>query len=145
MERDCFIRDAGRQVRQARPAAVPTVLLADDDDELLELFAAAFEDAGFSVVRASDGCALENAYANAQPDAIVTDMLLPGQSGAAAIRRIRAAGFKGPVFLMSGLPLEPDQAGCLGSSEYLRKPVRTGELVSRVRLRLKQGSPASGA
>ena len=107
------------------------VLVADDNAELMELYRAALEGAGYEVVAAATGTEAIAAAERAEFDAAVLDVLMPGGSGDAVAERLRVAKPKLPVLFVTGTYGDP----FLGTSTrpVLHKPFTPEQLVGAVR------------
>jgi DNA-binding response OmpR family regulator len=119
---------------------VGRVLLADDDASLLEVLALAFEDAGHSVLRASTGVAALAKIRSEHPSLVVSDINMPGLDGFALCKRLREAGNRVPVLLLTSRDTEIDEAlGLeLGADDYVTKPFSTRVLLARVAALLRR-------
>ncbi len=111
------------------------VLVIEDYPPLRKSLAAGLSDAGFAVDAAPDGqeglwFASGNDY-----DAIVLDFMLPKLDGLTILKRIRAAGCKSPVLVLTAKGAVEDRVGALdlGADDYLVKPFAFEELLARVR------------
>ncbi len=119
------------------PAELPRgaheqVLLVDDEDALLQLMSDTLTELGYVPIGFSSGQEALAAFA-AHPDrfdALITDERMPGLSGAALIRAVRAVRPSIPVLLVSGYlgPLIVERARSAGADMVLRKPLSTPEL-----------------
>jgi DNA-binding response OmpR family regulator len=123
---------------------VRTVLVADDDDDILELVAFRLERAGYEVITAHDGGqALAKAQEH-QPDLAVLDVMMPGLNGYEVTRQLRAdeATRDIPVILLTARVQEADVSRGFeaGADDYLRKPFSPQELRSRVQAILARRS-----
>ena len=111
-----------------------SVLVADDDPQLLEVVCEVFTRMDANVVRASSGADLIEQLATAGPfDLVVTDISMPWMSGLQAVRATRAAGLATPVIVMTALsdPRIAAQVKSLGANAvFLRKPFQLTELES---------------
>jgi two-component system phosphate regulon response regulator PhoB len=114
-----------------------TLLLVEDDPDLLEVLRLTFEMDGFNLVLASDG---EQALAQARrhaPDLIILDLMLPKLDGLEVCRTLRAdpAFAQLPILMLTAKSDESDVVlGLgLGADDYVCKPARPRELVARVR------------
>jgi DNA-binding response OmpR family regulator len=128
-------------------SAVARVLLIDDDLALLDVLALAFEDAGHSVVLASDGkAALGLILGDVGLDLVISDINLPGLDGFALCRRVRAEGRTIPLILLTSRDSEVDEAlGLdLGADDYVAKPFSTRVLLARVGALLRREAARSG-
>lgn len=102
-----------------------TILIADDDDQVRELFAAFAAERGHRVVHARNGAEVLARVAEQQPDAIVLDVLMDGPEGAALIGRLADAGHRNiPVVMLSavGGPFTRERCLALGAVDYFEKP-----------------------
>ena len=116
------------------------ILLIDDDASLLDALSIAFEDAGHEVLTAPDGArGLERVRAD-QPDAVVSDVNMPGLDGLSLCRRLREAGDAVPLVLLTSRDNEIDEAlGLeLGADDYVAKPFSTRVLLARISALLRR-------
>ena len=113
-----------------------TVLVADDDDDILQLVSFRLERAGYTVVTAADGQQALAAARQHQPDLAVLDVMMPGLNGYEVTRQLRAdpATAAIPVILLTARVQEADVSRGFeaGADDYLRKPFSPQELRSRV-------------
>ena len=79
----------GRTVRFRKPAQNPLVLVADDDEDLLELASMQLEQAGYRVAKASDGTEALRVAREELPDACVFDVVMPGLRGHEVLQAMR--------------------------------------------------------
>ena len=123
----------------------PSVLVIDDDSRVRTVVSWQLEAEGYVVHEAADGNAAWQAITEQRPDLVVLDLSLPGMSGLDLLRRLREAGDRTPVVVLSGRNGEGDRiVGLdLGADDYLVKPFSPGELAARVRsvLRRSGGQP----
>jgi DNA-binding response OmpR family regulator len=111
------------------------VLLIDDNPTQLHVREAVLVDAGMYVSTAGtseEALALLRPPSAARFDVIVTDHMLPGESGAAFVRQLRAVQAEVPVLAISGLPEAQEEYEGL-NVRFLPKPVPPEELISCVR------------
>jgi two-component system alkaline phosphatase synthesis response regulator PhoP len=126
-----------------------TVLVIDDERDLIELVRYNLEKSGFDVIGATKAEAgLEVAKLNA-PDVIVLDIMMPGQDGLDVCRQLRADARTAriPVIMLTAKASEADRVIGLeiGADDYLAKPFSPRELVARVRAMLRRTAPQSTA
>ncbi len=116
------------------------VLLIDDDDALLDALALAFEDAGHAVSTAPHGMAGLTAIRTNRPEVVVSDVNMPGLDGFTLCRRLREAGDRIPVLLLTSRDNEVDETlGLeLGADDYVAKPFSTRVLLARVAALLRR-------
>jgi two-component system alkaline phosphatase synthesis response regulator PhoP len=130
------------RVVEATITVVATVLVVDDEPQIVKLVRDYLEHAGFSVVAASDGPSALRAVRTVRPDLIVLDLGLPVLDGVDVTRSIRRDSAV-PIIMLTARADESDKlVGLeLGADDYLTKPFSPKELVARVRavLRRAQG------
>jgi DNA-binding response OmpR family regulator len=116
------------------------VLLIDDDPALLDVLSLAFEEAGYDVATAVDGRAGLVALDAKRPDAIVSDVNMPGIDGFQLCRTLRARHDFVPLVLLTSRDSEIDETlGLeLGADDYVAKPFRTRSLLARVAALLRR-------
>ena len=123
-----------------------TILVVDDDKEIVGAIAAALEKEGWRVLRAYDGMeALDRAV---DPDLrlILMDVMMPRLDGLSAVLRIRERRNL-PVIVLSAKSEESDKVLGLsmGADDYVTKPFSMQELVARVRSQLRRYTALGGA
>ncbi|GAO05423.1 response regulator transcription factor [Anaeromyxobacter sp. PSR-1] len=111
----------------------PRVLLVDDDAAICEFLATLLELEGL-LPRIAPG-AQEALGALADADAVLLDVAMPGVDGLELCRRMRAAGFGGPILVVSARPGPdlPRKAVEAGASGFVRKPFDNAELIGCLR------------
>ena len=116
------------------------ILVVDDDPDLRELLHSYLSTNGFTVDTASDGVAMQAALATAFPDAIVLDLMLPGEDGLSLTRHLRTRS-NVPILMLSARGEELDRVIGLevGADDYLAKPFGPRELLARLRALLRRG------
>jgi DNA-binding response OmpR family regulator len=121
----------------------PTILIVDDEPDLLDVLEAYLKDDGFAVVRATDGRAAVEAAFRERPDLLLLDLNLPTISGLEAFREIRAQS-NVPVIMLTSRGQEVDRVVGLelGADDYIGKPYSPREVVARVKAVLRRSSPA---
>lgn len=121
-----------------------TILVVDDEPQILRLVRAYLEEAGFRVVTASDGEQALYVARHEHPDLIVLDIRMPKMDGMEFTRRIRQEQAV-PIIMLTARVEEMDRiVGLeLGADDYVTKPFSPRELVARVRavLRRTQAPP----
>ena len=119
-----------------------TVLIVDDEQNIVELARMYLEQAGFNVISAGDGATALERIANEAPDFIVLDLMLPEVDGWEVCRRVRARS-ETPILMLTARDEDVDKiVGLeLGADDYMTKPFNPRELVARVRAIL----PAAGS
>lgn len=122
-----------------------TVLLVDDDVELVDLLRDYLNQEGFVVLTAHDGLA-GLATLSAAVDMVVLDVMMPGLSGIETLARIRS-GSSVPVLMLTARGDDADRiAGLeLGADDYVAKPCTARELTARIRAILKRTGNTTAA
>ncbi|GCE20554.1 response regulator transcription factor [Dictyobacter kobayashii] len=116
-----------------------TILVADDDPQLLRLVTRTLELEGFHVLNARDGEeALVMIEAN-PPDLVLLDVMMPHMDGFTACQRIREFS-QIPIIIITARGRDDDKVRGLnlGADDYLTKPFSIEELVARVRAVLRR-------
>jgi len=126
------------------PSNTARILVVDDDPALCELLSDYLGESGFSVTTAGDGVAMRRALAHGMPDAIVLDLMLPGEDGLALARELRAHS-EVPILMLSARGEEIDRVVGLevGADDYLAKPFSPRELLARLRALLRRARPTA--
>ena len=121
-----------------------TILVVDDEPQIVRLVRAYLEEAGFRVVIASDGEQALYVARHEKPDLVVLDLLMPRMDGLEFSRRIRRER-NVPIIILTARAEEADRiVGLeLGADDYVTKPFSPREVVARVRavLRRAQAPP----
>ncbi|MDZ7827520.1 MAG: response regulator [Gammaproteobacteria bacterium] len=125
--------------------SLPSVLVVDDDAELRELTEVYLSRNGFRVHTVADGAEMDAWLAEAEPDLLILDLMLPGEDGLSIAKRLKAdANF--PIIILSAQGDDVDRIVGLevGADDYLPKPFNPRELLARIRAVLRRsGSGAS--
>ncbi len=122
-----------------------TVLVIDDEKDLIELVRYNLEKEGFLVISALDGEAGLAMVVQQMPDVILVDLMLPGIDGLDVCARLRGsertAGI--PVIMLTAKATESDRVVGLemGADDYVTKPFSPRELAARVKAVLRRASP----
>lgn len=119
-----------------------TLLLVDDDVALLSRLANQLTEAGYDVVKTSELTPAEWLFADQRPDMVLLEVKTGHDGGWQLLERFAPLV---PVIVVSAAGREEDvvRGLDLGASDYIAKPYRSDELLSRVRLRLKQQEKAA--
>jgi two-component system cell cycle response regulator len=126
------------------PTTGRTVLIADDNPQILELLEAYLDPLGVRVVLAADGEAALEAVQREKPDLVLLDIMMPKRSGFEVCRRLKSdeAYRSIPILMVTALNEMGDveRARDCGADDFLSKPVNKMELLSRVRGFLEKGA-----
>lgn len=117
----------------------PRVLIVDDDPEIRNGLAEVFARAGFAASTAGDVPAMERALEKDGADLVVLDLMMPGEDGLSACKRLSGPG-RPPIIMLSALGDDADRIVGLeiGADDYLAKPCNPRELVARARAVLRR-------
>jgi two-component system response regulator MprA len=116
------------------------ILVVDDEPAVREAIDRALRLDGYRTELAGDGRAALNAIAEAPPDAVVLDVLMPELDGLEVCRRLRAAGDRTPVLVLTARDAIADRVRGLdaGADDYLVKPFALEEMLARLRALLRR-------
>ena len=120
-----------------------SVLVVDDEPAVRQALQRALSFEGYEVRLASDGHAALDALLHDPADAILLDVSMPGLDGLEVCRRLRAAGDRTPVLMLTARHATADRVAGLdaGADDYLVKPFALEELLARLRALLRRASP----
>jgi DNA-binding response OmpR family regulator len=118
----------------------PFVLVVDDDPQLRDLLAEYLGGNGLTVEAVADGMEMRRAVERRMPNAIVLDLMLPGDDGLTLTRELRSRSAV-PILMLSARGEEIDRVVGLevGADDYLAKPFSPRELLARLRALLRRG------
>lgn len=118
----------------------PRILVVDDDGRLRELLQRYLCGQGFHTVVAIDGAAMDEALANQRFDALILDLMLPGEDGLSLCRRLQVTQPDLPILMLTAKGDEIDRIVGLemGADDYLPKPFNPRELLARLRALLRR-------
>lgn len=129
------------------PEPKKTILVADDDPEILSLLSIRLGKAGFEVVEAADGeQTLERAKEH-RPDLVVLDVMMPGKNGwevAKELRHDSALKHVGIVMLTAiGERINEMTSPIYGADEFVDKPFEFADLLSKIQAVLRRKGKAA--
>lgn len=119
------------------------VLLIDDDARLAELLEGYLTPQGVALVHAGGGQAGLGKLGEGGFDAVFLDVMMPGLDGLTVLRKIRDAGHRIPVLMLTARGDEADRVVGLelGADDYVAKPFSPRELLARLRAVLRRAQP----
>ena len=128
-----------KRAKDSRSEAAIKVLLVEDEDSFVEALQLGLAKEGFEVTVARDGAEALDLFAEASPDLILLDMMLPKVSGIDVCRNIRSHSDV-PIIMVTAKSEEIDTVVALevGADDYVTKPYRMRELVARMRAVLRR-------
>ena len=122
----------------------PLLLVVDDDQGIRDLLSRYLSQQGFRVATAQDGQAMDRCLADATPDLVILDLMLPGEDGLSLARRLRGDQNL-PIIMISARGDDVDRIVGLevGADDYLAKPFNPRELLARIRAVLRRNGQPS--
>ena len=124
---------------------MPTILVIEDEPAIRELLRVNLSDAGYEVHEAPDAERAQLALARELPDLLLLDWMLPGQSGLALARQLRASTRTRelPIIMLTARSDEADKVAGLEAwvDDYVTKPFSPRELKARIKSVLRRRAP----
>lgn len=116
------------------------ILVIEDEAEIAEGICTVLEHEGYQVDIAYDGQSGLDKIMEGKPDLVLLDIMLPEINGTEIIKTVRENGISVPVIMLTALSQSSDIINGLdsGADDYLTKPFRAGELLARIRARLRR-------
>ncbi|MCO7520660.1 MULTISPECIES: osmolarity response regulator transcription factor OmpR [Pseudomonas] len=120
------------------------ILIVDDDPGLSSLLDRFFTSKGFRVRTVPNVEQMDRLLAREVFNLVVLDLMLPGEDGLSACKRLRASNNQIPIIMLTakGDELSRIKGLELGADDYLAKPFNPDELVARVKAVLRRQAPA---
>ncbi len=115
------------------------ILIIDDEVQIRRLLEITLSSHGYKISEAATGREGLITAATIHPELIILDLGLPDIDGIEILKKLRE-WYQKPIIILSVRNSEEDIVGCLdnGANDYLSKPFRTGELLARMRVALRQ-------
>ena len=116
------------------------ILVVDDDPRITSLLQRLLAYEGYSVAIAASGTEALQRSLDQPPDLIILDLMLPGMDGLEVAQRLRAAGDRVPLLMLTARDAVADRVKGLqvGADDYLVKPFANAELLARVMALLRR-------
>jgi DNA-binding response OmpR family regulator len=113
----------------------PRILVADDDQDILDMIAFTFSDENFHLLFAHDGQEALKMAGKEMPDLMLLDVKMPGMDGIEVCEAIKKKLPSTVVIILSSMALEQDLLSGFkcGADDYITKPFSVGNLKSRVK------------
>ncbi|MET1173067.1 MULTISPECIES: response regulator transcription factor [Paenibacillus] len=123
-----------------------TILIVDDDEKIVSMLRRGLAFEGYEVQTASNGAEGLSKLMDKEPDIVVLDVMMPQIDGFEVCRRLREAGSKVPVLMLTAKDEVQSRVTGLdtGADDYLVKPFALEELLARVRALLRRKSDSAG-
>lgn len=120
------------------------VLVVDDEPAVRQALDRALRFEGYDTALAEDGPQALASHAEHPADALVLDVAMPRMDGLEVCRRLRRAGDRTPVLLLTARAAVNERVAGLdaGADDYVVKPFALEELLARVRALLRRSAPA---
>lgn len=133
----------------AQPERRDTVLVVDDTPDTLGFLTDTLDQAGFTVLIATDGTSALELVEQITPDLVLMDAVMPGQNGFETCRRLKREKLLAnlPVIFMTGLSETEHvlEGLAAGGVDYVTKPIVVDELLARIRVHLANARAACGS
>lgn len=123
-----------------------TILVAEDEAEMASGLRDNLKFEGYEVIVVNDGQAALEAATKRSPDLLLLDLMMPKLDGLEVCRRVREAGFRYPVLMLTAKGQEIDIVRGLeaGADDYITKPFSIREVLARVKAALRRTDVAKG-
>ena len=120
----------------------PYIMVVDDEQAILRLLNRTLEPEGYGVILADNGSSALALLEEHTPDLVILDIMMPELDGFQVLDLIRQRS-NVPVIMLTarGEVTTLHDALCLGADDYVRKPFRKGELLARIRAKLRRAVP----
>ncbi len=132
--------------RQSTASDRSTLLVVDDDAEIVELLTRYLGRHGFDVIAAGSAAQSRSVVESRRVDLVLLDLGLPDEDGLSLLRHLQGT-WRGPVIVVTGRGEAVDRVVGLelGADDYVAKPFDFRELLARVRSVLRRAQPAADA
>ena len=121
-----------------------TVLVVDDEPNIVELLTVSLKFQGFNVRSANSGTEALRIAREINPEAYILDVMMPGMDGFELLGKLRAEGLDGPVLYLTAKDSVDQRIHGLtiGADDYVTKPFSLEEVITRLRVILRRGGAA---
>ncbi|HRK37208.1 MAG TPA: two-component system response regulator OmpR [Burkholderiaceae bacterium] len=125
------------------PMRADKILIVDDDERIRDLLRRYLTQQGFVAIVADGGVAMNKVMQREGVDLIILDLMMPGEDGLSICKRLRAAGERTPIIMLTAKGDETDRIIGLevGADDYLPKPFNPRELLARIHAVLRRRPP----
>ena len=121
------------------------ILVIEDDVKIAQLIKKGLTQGGFAVDTATTGPEGLSQAESQDYDALIIDLMLPGQDGLSVIEELRRGGNRAPILILSAKRSVDDRVKGLktGGDDYLTKPFSFVELLARVQALIRRATPSA--
>ena len=118
----------------------PKLLVVDDDPRLRDLLRRYLGENGFQVFVADNGVTMNRLWLRERFDALILDLMMPGEDGLQILRRLREQKDTTPIIMLTARGSETDRVKGLnaGADDYIVKPFMPRELIARIQAVLRR-------
>ncbi len=129
-----------KAAENAVPERLPKVLIVDDDPRLRDLLRRYLGENGFAVSVADGAQNMDRLWLRERFDALVLDLMMPGEDGLQILRRLRSAKDTTPILMLTARGEDVDRIVGLemGADDYISKPFNPRELLARIHAVLRR-------
>ena len=120
----------------------PYIMVVDDQQAILELLKSTLESEGYDVGVADNGKSALDLLEEHTPDLVILDIMMPGLDGFQVLDLIRQRSNVPVIMLTANREAATlRDTLTLGADDYVRKPFHRGELLARIRAKLRRAGP----
>jgi len=124
---------------QERSQKAQTILVIEDEQDMLQLLRRILESEGYRVILATDGVYGMTLLREAKPDLVLLDIMMPSPDGYMTLDSIRQCSNVPVIMVTAKRETEALQKALdLGADDYVKKPFRPAELLARVKTKLRR-------
>jgi two-component system response regulator MtrA len=124
---------------QNRSQKTQTILVIEDEQDMLLLLRRILESEGYCVILAADGVYGMTLLREAKPDLVLLDIMMPGSDGYMTLDSIRQCSNVPIIVVTAKRETEALQkALVMGADDYMKKPFRPAELLARIKVKLRR-------
>ncbi|MBR3755662.1 MAG: response regulator transcription factor [Firmicutes bacterium] len=123
-----------------------TILIVDDNEEIVDSLGKLLRLEGYKILTARDGREALDIFEKHKTDLILLDVMMPKLNGLSTLMKIRERS-KTPVIILSARTEESDKVSglILGADDYISKPYKAAELIARVKAQLRRYNTWGGS
>lgn len=124
---------------QEKSGKTYTILVIEDDPDMLQLLRRILESKGFHVILAADGTYGMTLLKETRPDLVLLDIIMPGPDGFTVLDSIRKFSNVPVIIVTAKRDAESlKKTLALGADDYIKKPFSSAELVARIHAKLRR-------